>query len=197
MDLVIASNNRGKIREYGDIFRPFGFRVYSQGERGIDLETEETGSTFEENALLKARAVWEIARCCVISDDSGLEVRALHGEPGLYSARYKDLETEHERRMAVLEGLKDAEDRSARFVCCICMIGADGQHRFFKGIWNGTIALKEEGSNGFGYDPIFIAEDSGGKTTASLPISFKETHSHRAKAVALLMECLRASGGAR
>jgi len=194
MDLVIASNNQGKIREYGDIFRPFGFQVCSQGERGIRLEAEETGSTFEENALLKARAVWEIARCCVLSDDSGLEVKALHGEPGLYSARYKGLETEHERRMAVLEGLKDADDRSARFVCCICLMDADGQHRFFKGIWNGSIALKEEGTNGFGYDPIFVAEDSGGKTTASMPLSFKETCSHRAKAVAQLMDYLWTSG---
>lgn len=190
-ELIIASNNRGKIREYADILRPLGFRVFSQQEKGIRLDPEETGSTFEENALLKARAVFDTAHCCVIADDSGLEVEALNGEPGLYSARYKGLQTEHERRMAILDGLKGAENRKARFVCCICLMEEDGQHRLFKGVWNGTIAFQEEGENGFGYDPIFISEDGQGKTTASMPISFKETYSHRAKATALLTEYLK------
>lgn len=190
MKLIIASNNKGKIREYKDIFEPFGFEVFSQGEENICLEVEETGSTFEQNAVLKARAIHDIARCCVISDDSGLEVEALGGEPGLYSARYKGLETEHERRLAVLKGLEGAENRKARFVTCICFIDEAGEEHLFTGIWNGEIAGKEEGTNGFGYDPIFISEDADGKTTASLPISFKETYSHRAKAVGMLMEYL-------
>ena len=91
MKLIIASNNSGKIREYKDIFEPFGFQVVSQREENIRLEVEETGSTFEQNAVLKARAVYELSRCCVISDDSGLEVEALGGEPGIWSARYKGL----------------------------------------------------------------------------------------------------------
>ena len=190
-ELIIASNNQGKIKEYKDIFEPLGFVVYSQGEKDISLEVEETGTTFEENALLKAQAIYDLTRCSVISDDSGLEVEALNGEPGIYSARYKGLSTEHERRMAVIDGLKDADDRSARFVCCICFIDDSGEHHLFKGIWNGTIAFEEEGTNGFGYDPIFISEDADGKTTASLPISFKETYSHRAKAVKMLMDYLR------
>ena len=187
MKLIIASNNKGKIREYKDIFEPFGFQVYSQSEENICLEVEETGTTFEENAAVKARAIYGIAHCCVISDDSGLEVEALGGEPGLFSARYKGLETEHERRLAVLKGLEGSDNRKARFVTCICFIDEAGEEHLFSGVWNGEIAFEEEGTNGFGYDPIFISEDGNGKTTASLPLSFKETYSHRAKAVRKLI----------
>ena len=192
MKLIIASKNKGKIREYKDIFEPLGFQVYGQDEANIHLDVEETGTTFEQNAALKARAIYDRAHCCVISDDSGLEVEALGGEPGLYSARYKGLQTEHERRMAVLKGLEGKENRNARFVTCICFIDETGEEHLFTGIWNGVIAEKEEGTNGFGYDPIFISGDGNGKTTASLPLSFKETHSHRAKAVKKLIAYLQA-----
>lgn len=111
----------------------------------------------------------------------------------MYSARYKGLTTEHERRMAILEGLKDETKRNARFVCCICLIDEKGEKHLFKGIWKGCIAYTESGTNGFGYDSIFISEDGNGKTTASLPISFKDTYSHRAKAVNQLMEYLKRS----
>ena len=191
MKLIIASNNPGKIREYKDVFEPFSFTVRSQAEENIHLEVEETGTTFEQNAALKARAIHELSRCCVIADDSGLEVEALGGAPGLYSARYLGLKTEHERRLASLKGLEGKEDRKARFVTCICFIEETGKEHLFTGIWNGEIAKKEEGANGFGYDPIFISEDGGGKTTASLPLSFKETYSHRAKAVKKLIAYLR------
>ena len=191
MKLIIASNNNGKIKEYREILEPFGFQGRSQGEENIHLETEETGTTFAENAILKARAVYQAAQCCVISDDSGLEVEALNGEPGLYSARYKGLETEHERRMAVLEGLRGSENRNARFVTCICFIDETGNEHLFTGIWKGTIADRETGSNGFGYDPIFIPEDGNGKTTASMPIEFKEAFSHRAKAAKALVAYLQ------
>ena len=191
MRLILATNNQGKVKEYRDILTPLGFEVLSQSEAGIHLDVEETGATFAENAFLKAKAIYDIAHCCVLSDDSGLQVTVLGNEPGIYSARYKGLPTEHERRMAILDGLKDKADRSARFVCCVCFIDEDGTEHLFTGIWNGTIAEAESGTNGFGYDPIFIAEDSGGHTTASLPITFKETHSHRAKAVGQLMDYLR------
>jgi len=191
MKLIIASNNKGKIREYKELLEPLGFQVYSQGEKNIRIEVEETGSTFEQNAVLKARAVCEASHCCVISDDSGLEVEALGGEPGLYSARYKGLETEHERRLAVLKGLEGSDNRKARFVTCICFMDENGEEHLFTGIWNGEIAPKEEGTNGFGYDPIFISEDGNGQTTASLPLSFKETYSHRAKAVRELLSWLQ------
>jgi len=190
MKLIIASNNKGKIREYKDIFSPYGYDVLSQNEAGIIIDVEETGTTFEDNAILKARAIYERVHCWVVSDDSGLEVRALNGEPGLYSARYKGLETEHERRLAILEALKDKDDRRARFVTCICLIDEKGECHTFTGIWNGVIADHEEGINGFGYDSIFVSEDSDGHTTASLPLSFKETYSHRAKAVKQMIDYL-------
>ncbi len=195
MELVVASNNRGKIREYKDILEPMGFEVFSQDEKQVHIEVEETGTTFEENAVLKAQAVYDRVHCCVIADDSGLSVDALHGEPGIYSARYQGLPTEHERRLAVLKGLGRADSRKAKFVCCICFIDAQGERHLFTGIWHGVIAEKEEGINGFGYDPIFISGDADGKTTASLPISFKETYSHRAKAVRLLMDYLAQTKG--
>ena len=194
MKLIIASNNRGKIREYMDILEPFGFQVSSQEEEHIHLEVDETGATFEENAVLKARAVHDIAHCCVISDDSGLEVEALNGEPGIRSARYKGLETEHERRLAILQALEGSDNRRARFVTCICFIDEEGTEHLFTGTWNGEIARKEEGVNGFGYDPIFISENGNGKTTASMPLLFKETYSHRAKAVKELMAYLQSRG---
>ena len=191
MKLILATNNKGKVKEYRDILTPLGFEVQSQSEAGIFLDVEETGTTFAENAYLKAKAIYDIAHCCVLSDDSGLQVTALGGEPGIYSARYKGLPTEHERRLAILDGLKDKTDRSAQFVCCVCFLDETGERHLFTGVWNGAIAEAEEGTNGFGYDPIFMAEDSGGHTTASLPIAFKETHSHRAKAVGQLMDYLR------
>ena len=201
MKLIIASNNRGKIREYKDLFEPLGFLAVSQGEENLHPEVEETGTTFEENASLKARAIYDLSHCCVISDDSGLVVEALGGEPGLYSARYQGLETEHERRMAVLKGLEGKENRNAHFVTCICFVDETGQEHLFTGVWQGVIAEREEGTNGFGYDAIFISEDGDGKTTASLPLSFKEACSHRAKAVKALMNYLqsrenRFAGGA-
>ncbi len=191
MDLTVATNNRGKMKEYHAILEPLGFNVFSQAEKGLRIDVEENGSTFEENARLKARAVYDRTGGWVLSDDSGLEVFALDGAPGIYSARYLGLETEHERRQAVLNALRGKTDRRARFVCCICLIAPDGEEHCFTGIWHGTIAMAEEGENGFGYDPIFISEDSGGYTTASLPMTFKETYSHRARAVSMLTSWLK------
>lgn len=190
MKLILATNNPGKIREYTDVLVPFGFSPVSQREAGADIEVEETGTTFAENALLKARAVFEKTHGAVLADDSGLMVEALHGEPGIYSARYKGLSTEHEKRMAILDALKNQENRRARFVTCICFIDGRGEH-LFTGVWDGSIAYEETGDTGFGYDPIFIADEAEGHTTASLPASFKETHSHRAKALQKLLSYLK------
>ncbi len=191
MEIIIASNNRGKISEYKNILEPLGFEVFSQKEKNVDIEAEETAETFEGNAILKAQAVFDRVHCAVLSDDSGLQVEALNNEPGIYSARYKGLKTEEERRNAILKGLENKENRNAEFICCICFMDENGEPHLFKGVWHGTIALKAEGTNGFGYDPIFVSEDSKGHTTASLPISFKETYSHRAKAVRMLTDYLK------
>ena len=190
MDLIIASNNKGKIKEFKSILEPMGFKVYSQSEKNINIEVEETGTTFEENATLKAQAIYNKTHNCVLSDDSGLEVEALNNEPGIYSARYKGLETDGERRQAILEELKGIENRKARFVCAICYIDETGETHVFKANWDGKISLKEEGSNGFGYDSIFISEEANGKPIASMPNEFKEKYSHRAKAVRMLVEYL-------
>lgn len=191
MDIIIASNNKGKISEYRNILGGLGYNVYSQSEKGIDIEVEETGTTFEENAILKAQAIYDKTQACVLSDDSGLEVEALNNEPGIYSARYKGLTTDEARRRAILEELEGKTNRKAKFTCCICYIDEEGEKHLFKGVWYGDIALKEEGTNGFGYDPIFISEDGNGKTTASLPIEFKDKNSHRAKAVNMLFNYLK------
>lgn len=191
MDLIIASNNKGKIKEFKNILEPMGFEVYSQGEKNINIEVEETGTTFEENASLKAQAIYDRTHSCVLSDDSGLEVDALNNEPGIYSARYKGLKTDEARRQAILEELKGIDNRQARFVCSICYIDETGEKHIFKATWEGNISLKEDGNNGFGYDPIFIPIESNGKTVASMPNEFKETYSHRAKAVRMLVEWLK------
>ena len=191
MDLIIASNNKGKISEFKNILKEFGYNIFSQSEKNIDIEVEETGTTFEENAILKAQAIFEKTHNCVLADDSGLEVESLNNAPGIYSARYKGLKTDEELRKQILKELEGQSNRKAKFTTCICYIDETGEKHLFKGIWNGTISLKEEGSNGFGYDPIFISEDSNGKTTASMPIEFKEKYSHRAKAVRMLLEYLK------
>ena len=188
-DLIVASNNQNKIKEYKAILEPLGFNVISQSEAGINIEVEETGTTFEENSLLKAQAIYDITHKNVIADDSGMEVSFLNNEPGIYSARYKGLKTALERNKYILSALKNAKDRSARFICTICYIDETGKHKMFKGIWPGRIAKKISGDNGFGYDPIFIGE---GKrcTTANITEAEKNKISHRGRATALLLEYL-------
>ena len=189
-DLIIASNNKNKIREYKDILEPLGFKVMSQSEAGINIEVDETGTTFEENSLLKAQAIYDITHKNVIADDSGLEIKYLNNEPGIYSARYKGLETALERNNYVLNALKNANDRSARFICTICYIDETGKNKMFKGIWPGRIAKKISGNNGFGYDPIFIGEHKR-STTANISEEEKNKISHRGRATKLLLEYLK------
>ena len=112
MKLIIASNNKGKIREYKDIFEPFGFLVRSQGEENINLEVEETGTTFEQNAALKARAIYERAHCCVISDDSGLEIDAFNKEPGIHSARWLGHDTDYKEKNRIVLKAPKIDNRS-------------------------------------------------------------------------------------
>lgn len=191
MDLIIASNNEGKIKEYKDILEPLGFNVYSQKEKNIIIEVEETGTTFKENAYLKAKAIYDIAKTYVISDDSGLEIKALNNEPGIYSARYKGIKSESGRRDYILNALKNEEDRKARFTTCICYIEKNGKENFFIGTWDGNISKKSRGTEGFGYDPIFESIDGNGKTTAELGWKFKEKYSHRTKAVKQLLDYIK------
>ena len=182
MKLIIASNNKGKIREYKQILEPLGYEVVSQKEAGADIEVEETGTTFAENSQLKAQAIYDMFGCAVLADDSGLEIDALDGEPGVYSARYGGLDKDTERTALVLEKMKDVpeEKRGAHFTCSICFIDETGKMIMAEGKVFGTIAYEPKGENGFGYDPIFIYE---GKTFAEHTAELKNSVSHRANAL--------------
>lgn len=180
--MILASNNPHKLREFREILEPLGFQVISQKEAGIDIDPEETGETFEENSAIKARAVYNIAKCAVIADDSGLEVDALGGEPGVHSARYggtRDDKAHNDLVLKKLEGVPD-EKRTARFVCAITYIDDNGAESSFLGKFEGRIGYKELGKNGFGYDPIFMVGDV---SSAELSPDEKNAVSHRGKAL--------------
>jgi len=191
MKIVLASNNKHKLEEYKKILSPLGFEVISQSEAGVDIEVEETGTTFEENALLKAKAVHEACALPVFADDSGLEVDFLGGRPGIYSARYagKDA-TDRERCEKILEELKGVEPskRTARFVCVIQYIDKNGNAKTARGKCNGIIGETMSGKGGFGYDPIFVFE---GKSFAEMGPEEKNRVSHRARAVQKFLEILK------
>lgn len=185
--MILATKNMHKLREFREILEPLGCHVISQDEAGIDADPEETGTTFEENSAIKARAVYEIAKCPVIADDSGLEVDALGGEPGVYSARYGGTRDDRAHNDLVLEKLSGVpdEERTARFVCAITYIDADGEESHFLGKFEGRIGYGERGSNGFGYDPIFMVGDI---SSAEMTPDEKNAVSHRGKALRLLAE---------
>ena len=184
MKLVIASNNKGKIREYKQILEPLGYEVFSQSEAGLILDVEETGTTFAENSALKARAAFKLCGCAVLADDSGLEIDALDGEPGVYSARYGGLETDDERTALVLKKMKEIPDdkRGAHFTCTIHFIKADGEEIAVEGKVFGKIAHEPVGENGFGYDPVF-QPDGYACSMAELRPEEKNAISHRARAL--------------
>lgn len=183
MKLVLASNNANKLREIRELLAPLGFEVISQRDAGVDIEPDENGSNFCENALIKAKAVYDICKMPVISDDSGLCVDFLNGGPGIHSARYAP---ENELCDKLLREMKKAENRSAHFSCVICYIDKDGNHRFFEGRCDGEIGYEKLGSNGFGYDPVFVY--SNGVTLAQMESDEKNKISHRADALKKLVE---------
>jgi len=192
MKAVLASNNKNKLRELKEILSPMGFDVISQSEAGIDIEVEENGTTFEENALIKANAIHDILPdACVIADDSGLEVDYLGKAPGVYSHRYAGENATDKDRcdkiLSELEGVDD-EKRTARFVCAVQFISSDGKVITARGTCEGRIGHKPVGENGFGYDPIFMVGD---KSMAELSSDEKNRISHRADALNKLVELLK------
>lgn len=191
-DIILASNNKNKLREISEKLRQFNINVISQSEAGINIEVEETGQTFVENAILKAEAIYNIKHIPVISDDSGLEIDALNGEPGVFSNRYAGPNaTDKDRVEKVLKLLENTEDskRTARFKCAICYIDANGEKHIFEEACEGKIADKPYGENGFGYDPIFLYDE---RTFAQMPPEEKNKISHRGKAINKLVEFLSA-----
>ena len=191
--LILATRNQGKVRELRDPLARFGFDVQSLPEDFPEIE--ENGTTFEENALIKARAVAEALGVAAAADDSGLEVDALGGAPGVYSARYSDDwptvegESKDERNnrklLAELEGVP-AEKRTARFRCCMALVIPGGEEIVVSGAWEGSIGFKRAGSNGFGYDPLFIDPELE-LTGAELTREAKMVRSHRGKALSKLL----------
>ena len=191
--LILATRNQGKVRELRDPLARFGFDVQSLPEDFPEIE--ENGTTFEENALIKARAVANALGVAAAADDSGLEVDALGGAPGVYSARYSEDwpavegESKDERNnrklLAELEGVP-AEKRTARFRCCMALVIPGGEEIVVSGAWEGSIGFKCAGANGFGYDPLFIDPELE-LTGAELTREAKMVRSHRGKALAKLL----------
>ncbi|EGQ3739597.1 XTP/dITP diphosphatase [Staphylococcus pseudintermedius] len=192
VDIVIASSNQGKINDFKVIFSEDN--VIGINEMIEDFDVEETGTTFEENARLKSEAAAKLLNATVIADDSGLEVAALNGEPGVYSARYAGVQKSDEANIEkVLKGLENEENRAARFVCVISMTTATGETTTFKGTVEGEITLSQIGENGFGYDPIFLIPERQ-KTMAQLTAEEKSEISHRRKAIDQLKAYIEGEG---
>lgn len=195
--LIFATGNQGKMREIREVLGDMGYEIRSMKEAGIALEIEEDGTTFEENALIKARAVAQAAGAdsgaIVLADDSGLEVDYLNREPGVYSARYMGEDTSYDiKNQAILDRLSGVpkEQRSARFVCAIAAVFPNGESAVCRGTIEGYIGYEPAGANGFGYDPIFYV-DSYGCSTAQMSMEQKNAISHRGNALRKIKKAIR------
>jgi len=190
MKYVIATKNPGKLREIGEILTQLGIEYITQAEAGIDIEAEETGGTFFENATLKAEAVCKAAGCPAIADDSGLVVEALNGAPGVHSKRFGGggLDSEGLRRH-LLQLMEGVEQRRAKFVSTIVCAFPDGSILSAEGECSGVITASPRGSGGFGYDPVF-QPDGSVKTMAEMPPDEKNAVSHRGNALRSFKEVL-------
>ena len=190
--LIFATGNENKVREIREIMGDLGYEVISMKEAGIDIDIDETGTTFAENALIKAKAVNDVCHELVLADDSGLEIDCLGKEPGIYSARYLGHDTPYSEKNRIilerLEGVPD-EERTARFVCAVAAVFPDGRSEVCVETMEGRIGHKIAGENGFGYDPIFFLPEYG-KTSAEISPEEKNAISHRGKALRAMREKL-------
>ena len=190
MKFVLASANPGKVKEMRSILSDIGIEVVSRDELGIDIDVEETGETFFENALLKAKAICKISGLPAIADDSGLVVSALGGQPGIYTSSYGgDHLNNEERYKYLLKNMENMEHRAAKFVCNTVCVFTDGTIISSEGECLGEIALAQQGEGGFGYDPVFIPKDMQ-RTMAQLSPQEKNEISHRGKAIRELADKL-------
>ena len=200
LQIIFATGNQGKMREIRAILEDLEVGISSMKEAGLDLEIEENGTTFEDNAVIKARTVANALAaqgkeqtCVVMADDSGLEIDCLNGEPGVYSARYLGEETPFDLKSRdILRRMADVpeDERTARFVCAIAAIFPDGEAVTTSGIVEGRIGYELRGDNGFGYDPIFYLPEYG-RTAAELSDEEKNRISHRGRALGLMKEELK------
>ena len=197
MKVVLASKNKHKLVEISKITEKFGIELILQSEVGVDIDVEETGTTFEENSFLKAEAVMKATGLAALADDSGIAVDALNGEPGIYSARYgfDDTLDDWGRLELLLKNTENVPDgqRQAQFVCVITMVTPEGQTIQARGEIHGELTREPRGENGFGYDPIFYYPPLG-KTTAELSSEEKNQVSHRANALKLFYEKMKEAG---
>lgn len=196
MKLIMATSNKDKVREIREMLEGFDIDIVSLAEAGIDAKIEENGTTFEENATIKAEAIRDLTNQMVIADDSGLMVDAMNGEPGVYSARFMGEDTGYDVKCgAILKNLEGIEEekRSARFVCAMAIAypkDTGKMTQIFKGVFEGRIAHSPKGENGFGYDPIFFVPEKN-MTSAELSPEEKNEMSHRGKALRLAVEELK------
>ena len=197
MKVVLASKNPHKLVEIDAITKKLGIELVLQSELGIDIDVEETGTTFEENSFLKADAVMKASGLPALADDSGIAVDALNGEPGIYSARYgfDDSLDDWGRLLLLLKNTEHVPDgqRQAQFVCVITMVTPDGEVIQARGEIHGELLREARGENGFGYDPIFYYPPMG-MTTAEMPSEEKNQVSHRANALKVFYEKLVEAG---
>jgi len=191
MKILFATANRGKLREAAEVLGP-GFEIVSPLDLGITEDIPETGSTLQENSLQKAQYIFDRTGLPCFADDTGLEVDALGGAPGIYSARYAGPGHDSEANMdKLLAELIRLDDRRARFRTVVTLILADGQPRFFEGVCEGSIAREKSGCGGFGYDPVFLPDAYPGRTLAEVSEEEKNAVSHRGKAIRAMAEWLR------
>ena len=194
--LLVGTNNPGKIREYEELLTdlPGALEITFPAREGLALEVEESGETFEDNARIKALAYAQASGLVSLADDSGLEVDALGGAPGVHSARYAGpAASDTDRYRKLLDALGDipAGQRSARFRCVVAIALPDGAVRTADGSCEGEIGFAPRGEHGFGYDPVFIVKGHGGRTMAELPPDVKNEISHRGRALAAIQPVLR------
>lgn len=191
--IVFATGNQGKMKEIRQILAGMDVEILSMKEAGISMDIVEDGTTFEENAIIKAKAVASATKHIVLADDSGLEIDYLNKEPGIYSARYMGEDTSYDIKNAnLIERLNGVEDekRTARFVCAIAAALPDGQILTVQGVIEGRIAYEPKGNNGFGFDPIFYLPEYG-CTSAELSEEDKNAISHRGRALRAMKEKLK------
>ena len=187
-EILIATNNPHKVAEYSAMLEKIGYSVRSLSDFG-DIEIEENGQTFEENALIKAWTLYDMTGIMSIADDSGIEIEALDNGPGVHSARWYQELGDWGKNEKVIELLKDKDNRKAHFICCIAVVDRDTE-KVFRGQLDGEIAPEQRGENGFGYDPIFLRLETG-KTNGEISMEEKNRISHRAKALEQALAYLR------
>ena len=191
---VIATGNENKVKEFYRMLSPLGYDVKSIKDLNIEIEAEETGTTFEENSLIKARDIASKLgkEFVVIADDSGLEIKALGGFPGIYSSRFMEGRPYNEKCLEIIKRLDGKDDRTANFTSAISLINYGEEDKVFIGKTFGKIDTKIEGENGFGYDPIFVSDDLG-KSFGLCTLDEKNMVSHRGRALKALLDFIKSN----